>query len=224
MKIDHLIRSKRRTLALLVRRDGTLEVRAPLRMPLYQIETLIAGKSDWVIKRRVQMARLSKSSPPHHYQPGEEFLYLGKMFPLILAERSRPALALLEDGFHLARTARKRGSAAFTAWYKAEARRVFEERTALYAARFSLKAHGVRITAARTRWGSCGPQGSLNFTWRLVMAPLEILDYVVVHELAHLKIRSHSAAFWKLVAEMMPDYQTRRDWLKKNGHCLTLDS
>jgi hypothetical protein len=80
----------------------------------------------------------------------------------------------------------------------------------------------IRITSAKTRWGSCGSSGSLNFPWRLVMAPLDVIDYVIVHELVHLRIRNHSKRYWEAVKRIMPDYKARLDWLKQNGHRLQL--
>jgi predicted metal-dependent hydrolase len=108
----------------------------------------------------------------------------------------------------------------FEAWYKQQARQALTERVALRAAFHMLTVSGVRISSARTRWGSCSSRGSLSFTWRLVLAPLEVIDYVIVHELAHLRVRNHSPEFWKEVGRMMPDYAQRKQWLKDNGRML----
>lgn len=78
----------------------------------------------------------------------------------------------------------------------------------------------VKISSARGRWGSCGIKGTINFTWRLALAPLPVIDYVVVHELIHLVERNHSARFWRRVAQVIPDHQTHRRWLRQNGHLL----
>ena len=80
----------------------------------------------------------------------------------------------------------------------------------------------VRINSAKTRWGSCGPGGVLNFTWRLVMAPLDVIDYVVVHELSHLRVKDHSSKFWKVVESISPEYKKHRKWLRENGEKLSL--
>jgi predicted metal-dependent hydrolase len=93
---------------------------------------------------------------------------------------------------------------------------------ALYAAQHGFQPGRIRITSARTRWGSCSSKGTLSFTWRLVMAPLEVVDYVVIHELAHLRVKNHSQVFWDSVAALMPDYKRHVTWLKKNGRFLTL--
>jgi predicted metal-dependent hydrolase len=114
------------------------------------------------------------------------------------------------------------GEKLFTTWYKQQARWVIRERVEWFAARYKFIYSQVRISSARTRWGSCSSRGSLSFTWRLVMAPLEVVDYVVAHELAHLRIRNHSPAFWKEVEAILPDYKARQKWLKTNGRLLTL--
>jgi predicted metal-dependent hydrolase len=85
-----------------------------------------------------------------------------------------------------------------------------------------LTCRSVRITDAKERWGSCNAAGSLNFAWRLVMAPPPVIDYVIVHELAHLVEMNHSQRFWGLVGRILPDYAVRRKWLRENEHLLTL--
>lgn len=94
------------------------------------------------------------------------------------------------------------------------------ERTALYAERMQVSYKRITIRDQKTRWGSCSTAGNLNFNWRLVLAPREVLDYVVIHELAHRREMNHSAAFWRIVEAEMPDYRKYRDWLKKNGSFL----
>ena len=91
------------------------------------------------------------------------------------------------------------------------------ERTVLYAERMQVSYGRITIRDQKTRWGSCSAAGNLNFNWRLVMAPGEVLDYVVIHELAHRREMNHSAAFWNIVESEMPDYRRHREWLKKNG-------
>ena len=93
----------------------------------------------------------------------------------------------------------------------------FIERSVLYAAKMGVAFKKIRLNSAKTRWGSCGPQGNLSFNWRLIQAPTEVLDYVVVHELAHLIERNHSRRFWAKVAQFCPEYKTARKWLREKG-------
>lgn len=100
------------------------------------------------------------------------------------------------------------------------ARQLITERVAIYAAQTGLQPRAIRINSAQTRWGSCSPNGNVNFTWRLSLAPLHVIDYVVVHELVHLQEKNHSAQFWQKVAAIMPEYRAAHKWLHQNGHRL----
>lgn len=99
---------------------------------------------------------------------------------------------------------------------KALARDAFIERACLYAGKMGVDFKHIRLNSAKTRWGSCGPQGNLSFNWKLIQAPTPILDYVVVHELAHLIEANHSPRFWAKVGEYFPDYKMAKRWLKEN--------
>jgi predicted metal-dependent hydrolase len=106
-------------------------------------------------------------------------------------------------------------------WYRAQAREILAERVALYSQRSGLRCTAVNITGARTRWGSCSRRGSLSFTWRLVKAPLWVVDYVVAHEIAHLAHHNHSSRFWATVGELYPEFKLARNWLRENQARLT---
>lgn len=215
-----LVRSRRRSVALTVSREAVLTVRAPLRFPIDRIEAFIEEKRAWV-DRVMEKARFrSEEKENHTYQDGEVFWYVGARYPLRLSERSTPSLGFSGNEFVLARRFHSRAKERFLAWYRREAKRVLMERVEYFARQYELRYKMVTINAARTRWGSCSGVGRLNFTFRLVMAPLSVIDYVVVHELAHLAHRNHSRAFWNAVATMYPDFESARVWLKKNGHLL----
>lgn len=212
--IDKLVRSKRKTLSLIVETDGTLTVRAPLHMKEADIRRFVEAKENW-IKRKQAAAR--KDAPvPRRYLDGETFLYLGTTVPLRLIPGKGPALVM--DGvFKLSRSAQPRARSVFEAWYKRQARAVLHERVAFFATKYGFRVEKIRISSARTRWGSCSAKGTLSFAWRLVLAPPDVIDYVVVHELCHLKELNHSKAFWAQVEAILPDYKAKRKWLKQNG-------
>ena len=218
--IDQIIRSKRKTLAIIVGPDGKITVRAPLRLSRARIQELVEAKSDWLRKHQEQVRQAQKSPAAPTYQPGEKFYYLGTAYPLEIVERAAPALALENGSFRLARPAQGRAAQVFEDWYRRAARQVIGERTQALARRFGYTYRSLRITSARTRWGSCGAKGTLNFTWRLVMAPEAAIDYVIVHELAHLEIRNHGRQFWERVATLCPDYARQRRWLRANAWLL----
>ncbi len=216
----HLVRSKRRTLALVIERDGTLVVRAPLRMAEAEVRRFVEAKRNWIERKQAEAAK--EAVIPHRFVDGELFPFLGKLLPLRLVPDPEPALVMDGHGFRLSRSRQADGRALFVDWYRAQARNYIAARLEYFSHSHNMKPVGLRISSARTRWGSCSRKGTLSFTWRLVMAPPEVMDYVIVHELAHLHEMNHSPAFWALVEKMLPDYQQRRAWLKKNGNALQL--
>jgi len=219
--IDHLVRSRRKTIALIIQPSGALTIRAPLRMSDEQIKEFAYKHAEWIHKKQTE----AKASPPlqeKQFVDGETFLYLGKEYPLAIVTRQRPALTFNGNKFLLTYSNIPITSKIFQSWYKAQAQVVISKFTTFRAKQNKFKFLKIRISSARTRWGSCSGNGTLSFTWRLVLAPPEILDYVVVHELVHTQIRNHSKAFWKKVGEIKPGYKNHIRWLKQNGKYLTL--
>ena len=219
IEINKLIRSKRKTLSLIVEVDGTLTVRAPMRMKEADIQRFIETKKSWIKRKQAQTRE--EAVIPRQFMDGETFWYLGQEVPLRIVPGGEPALVM--DGFFkLAESARAQAQSVFEAWYKKQARALLTERVEFFAQAQGLKVKKIRISSARTRWGSCSAKGTLSFTWRLVMAPPDVIDYVVVHELCHLKELNHSKAFWAQVEKILPDYKQRRKWLKVSGAKLHL--
>jgi predicted metal-dependent hydrolase len=219
--IDQIIHSKRKTVSLIIQPDGTITVRAPLRMSKAHIGKFVQDHADWIRKHQAQ----ASAHPPvqeKYYIEGELFLFLGKEYPLIVTSQRKPSLVFSGCDFHLSKFQLSNAKQVFTLWYKAQARRVISQGVALHAKHNNFVYQKIRISSARTRWGSCSSNGTLSFTWRLVMAPPEVLDYVVLHELVHTKIKNHSRKFWEKLGEIMPDYKLRVIWLKQNGKYLNL--
>lgn len=220
IQIDKLIRAKRRSIALIVERDGSLTVRAPKRAAMRDIHAFIAEKADWILRSREKMKAVVPS-PKKQYTDGEKFLYLGDEYELSIVPPQRPALKF-DGGFILGSSAQARGENAFIRWYKERAAQMLTERVRHYSALHGFEPKQVKINSAKTRWGSCTSTGTINFTWRLVMAPPDVIDYVVLHELAHLRVKNHSPRFWKLVESLCPDFKRHRKWLRVHGERLSL--
>jgi predicted metal-dependent hydrolase len=219
VEIDQLIRSKRKTIALIVRPDGSLIVRAPQRASSQSIQEFVAKNIRWIEKKQAQV-RAAAPPSPKKYLSGESFEFLGNAYPLEILQGGQKNV-LLEDGkLKLAESARGRAGIVLERWYREQARGILKERVDFYARQHGFHYRRFGITSARTRWGSCSASGSLNFSWRLIQAPMEAVDYVVVHELVHTVFHDHSKKFWEKVEMIMPDYRQRRKWLKNNGHRL----
>ena len=221
IEINQIIRTKRKSIALIVKRDATLIVRAPLHASDTQIMEIVQKKAGWIREKKA-WARLNfLKTRQRDYVNGEIFWYLGNKYNLEIIEHAGSQLAF-KDKFFLAHRAVPKARLIFEAWYREQARLVIGGRVEWYAKKTGLSYNRIKITSATTRWGSCSSRGNLNFTWRLVMAPLPVIDYVVVHELAHLLERRHSKAFWLKVMAILPDYKRRKKWLDRNGEELRL--
>lgn len=220
--IDELVRTRRKSIALIVQPDGRLLVRAPLRASQAEILAVVEKHSRWILKKQAQARAMRLTHPPHTYLPGDEFWYLGAPRRLEVVEGSRPALMLRGDVFRLSRLSLPKAATIFRNWYRAQAKRFFADRVSALAARYGFQPRAVRVTSARRRWGSCSPSGTLAFSWRLMIAPPAVIDYVILHELIHLEIKNHSPAFWSRVQQLVPDYKTCVRWLKTHA-CLATD-
>ena len=215
IKIDKLIRSKRKSIGLQIAPDATLIVRAPYFVTLQELQHVVLNKHDWIISKQAMVrSRLAKQKKIELIA-GACLLYLGNLCRLeFIPEQKNVFLEghriYVKDGE--ASQIRK----LLITWYKEEAQRILSERVGFIARRSGIEYKSVAISRAKRRWGSCGPSGELNFNWRLIMTPPFVLDYVVVHELAHIKIRNHSRYFWNTVSSMMPDYKKSEHWLKEN--------
>jgi predicted metal-dependent hydrolase len=220
-KIDRIVHSRRKTIAILVTPDGQLEVRAPHGVSRRQIEAIVTQKAAWIQNNRERALKTASLTQRRPLQAGCHLWYLGKSYPLRV-NSSAPARVVFDNGFSLPEASLPRAAELLEDWYKKQARAIITARVAYFERTFGLKVRSIRITSARTRWGSCSHLNMLNFTWRLVMAPAGVIDYIVAHEMAHLVEKNHSRAFWAQVEHMLPDYKLYRAWLKANGRFLDL--
>lgn len=221
MIIDQIIRSRRKTISLVVTSEGKLVVRAPLHFPQSRIVDLVNQKTSW-IEKKLNLARKNRPlTTGYQFVQGSQFWYLGKLFELSINNGNSPVLCL-DKQFHLAKKALPYAERVFIHWYREQARRLFAERASFIANRYGFKYRKIMITSAQTRWGSCSTSGTLSFPWRLVMAPPSIIDYVVVHELVHTIEKNHQKKFWERVAAIEPDYKNHIQWLKENGPSLRI--
>lgn len=213
IKIDKIIRSRRRSIALVVCPDATLVVRAPMRISLEYIKDLVFRKRLWIDKKRKQALKNGPPAKAKEFIDGESFFYLGEVYKFKITEIKK-----IEIGEHLFFPARylNKARAKMIEWYKQRAKEEIAKRATILSRVTGWNFRSISITSAKTRWGSCGARGSINFTWKLVIAPLSIIDYVVVHELAHMVERNHSARFWSKVEAVLPDYKIRQKWLRDN--------
>lgn len=212
LKPQKIVRSSRKTIAIIVNQQGELIVRAPHRTPMRDIEKFICQKERW-IHDKISQANVQNDAFENSQQKMQNsVLFLGKYYPIHAGTTPKVKIS---DGALVLPTAENR-TALLEAWYRAQAKEILSQRVQIYAKYMQLTCKSVKITGARTRWGSCSGQNAINFTWRLILCPPEVIDYVVVHELCHIVHKNHASAFWELVAQVLPNYKEQEKWLKEN--------
>ncbi len=214
-------RKRKKTISLHIREGGKIVVYAPYDAPKCEIEGFILEKKSWIVQKVWEKERAPKETEKT-FIPGEKFLYLGEWYPLEIGDNHlrKGRLTLSFGKFILDKNHIEEAKDLFIQWYKAEAREKIAGRVHYHSQRLQLFPTGTRITSAKWRWGSCSHDNRLSFSWRIILAPLNIIDYVMIHELVHIKEKNHSQRFWNYVASILPDYKEYRLWLKKNGHAL----
>ncbi|MGK9477117.1 M48 family metallopeptidase [Melioribacter sp. OK-6-Me] len=218
IKIDKLHKTNRKTVLLQILPGGKLIVRAPKNITQLELDRIILNHSNWIIKKKELLK--NQFVMKKEFSEGEQFLFLGNNYTLIYSDITKNII--LSDNLYINPKKKHIAEKLIQNLYRDKAKEIIRERVFYYASKFGYQFKSIRITSAKKRWGSCSYNGNLNFSWRLIMAPVDIIDYVVVHELVHLRIKNHSKVFWDKVAELMPDYYARRNWLKKNGNMLDL--
>ncbi len=214
--------SKRRTIGFVIN-DAGLSVVAPKWVTVTQIEESIAEREDWITRKTFEWQEFTKKRDGLRvdWGDGARVRYLGTEITVRLDNSSdvTKAGALFDDNLlRIALPAQANNEQIknrVESWLQSRAKIIFAERIPLYSQKLGSAPTRWALSSARTRWGSCAHDGSIRLNWRLVQFPLDIIDYVVAHELAHLKELNHGPEFWRTVGELFPDYEQKRRWLKQ---------
>ncbi|RXA19952.1 M48 family peptidase [Methanosarcina sp. MSH10X1] len=217
----------RKRAAILVRPDLRVEFRAPQALGTDAIRKMVQGKAQWIVRKLELFEANRQPEQEKQYLDGESYLYLGTEYPLriVFADNAKRPLAYFRDSGLTVEI--PEGSPAdrvpFLAkeaiwnFYSKRAEEEVEKILASYSKKLGVVPPAFKVKHQKRRWGSCSAGNILRINFQLLMAPPEQLEYVVVHELCHVKEKNHSARFWKLVRELMPDYKEYRNSLKKDG-------
>ncbi|PPD33498.1 MAG: metal-dependent hydrolase [Methylomonas sp.] len=228
-----LRRSPRATRVRIVVKPGSVEVVAPPKVSERRIVQFIQAKQQWIVSALAKMQakmHLSNSIAPIAYGQGADVSYQGRIYKLATkSSKLKNAKVEFVDGFiaHVPESLVDEHhsdaiKSALERWMKKQAKVHVEQLVNRHAPRHKLFPQSIKIKTQKSRWGSCGIRNDININWLLVMAPEQVLEYVVVHELCHIQQRNHSRHFWALVEEHLPDYHQHRLWLKKHGSQLMM--
>ncbi len=210
---DKIVYSNRKTLSISVDVFGRLTVRAPRRYSRERIDAFLKEKEGWIYKKQAERKGAGMRLPPENLH-GYVFSLLGEDAEIRLYEGEKIAFEKEKGLLYLPE---KKSRERLVKWLKENAKRILSTVTAQWAATMQVSYRSVTITSARTRWGCCTAENALRYTFRLLYCPREIIEYVVVHELAHTLQKNHSPQFWREVEKYIPDWRARRKWLKAHG-------
>jgi predicted metal-dependent hydrolase len=214
-----VIFSDRRTLGLTVERDRSVVVRAPSGTSPERIEEFVQARKQWIIEKQAHPQKYRAPRPMKELVSGESILYLGRSYRLDVRDGDKERVTL--DGKFLVCGPRHADlKELFREWFIDRAKLTIPPRVEFYAQRMGTFYNAVMISDMKYRWGSCTPKKNLNFNWRLIKAPMHVVDYVVVHELAHILEHNHSPRFGQHIKTQVPRFAEGKDWLKRHGECL----
>ena len=226
--VDVIKRPKRRTVQIRITVNNDISLLVPSHFTNYHIQECLAKYSNW-LEKKIKANLLLPKKPLFLCQDNDEINYLGEPYTLKLAYGKRVKATFNEKTLiftspHISESQedKKKRLAKFESWMKEQARQIIEDRVYIFAKEMGVTYNQIRFKRQKTCWGSCSSKKNLNFNYLLIMAPLTIIDYVVIHECAHLIHMNHSAEFWSVVERYYPNYKKAKLWLKKNGHLLTL--
>ncbi|WP_280770076.1 M48 family metallopeptidase [Salipaludibacillus daqingensis] len=210
-----------------------VKVTAPRDTNEQQLQKLLHKKAPWILTKWKAFNEIIDKPAPKEFVSGEKFTYLGRNYRLKVHKKeeiNNVRLAFNRGKFisevpaHFSEEEKNEEfSTAFKKWYNTQGEKKLNERLAIYTEKMNIVPEKVKLKEQKMRWGTCTPNGSLYLNWRIIMAPIPIVDYLLVHELAHLKHPNHSKEFWRLVRSIIPDYEQRKEWLRVNGPRLTIE-
>jgi predicted metal-dependent hydrolase len=211
--------SQRRTMEIIVDRDGSLVLATPPSVPREALEQFVDENLVWIYTKLAEKEAQARPKSPREYVSGEGFPYLGRSYRLKLVDgaRRQAPLRLYRSRFELRRDVVPYARDHFIRWYTLHLRPVLDRHIAALVNRVGAEPREVRIQDLGYRWGSSNRRGHLYFHWRVAMLPHRMIEYLVTHELVHLVERSHSDAFWERLERVIPDYADRQRWLKEHG-------
>ena len=208
---------RRKTIELAVERDGLLTILAPVGTAQPILERFVHEKRFWIYKKLAEKDALRSPKVSKEFVNGEGFPYLGRSYRLLLVDDQDEPIKLIKGRFRLRRSDVPQAKTCFITWYIDHARPWIAHRISEHADRLGKQPTGLEVRDLGFRWGSCGKSGGLNFHWATILLPPSIVEYVVVHELVHLLEPNHTPEFWTRIERVMPDYETRKEWLAENG-------
>ena len=217
-----LILSKRKTMSIEISAEGEVKVRAPMGISEEVIISQVMEKGKWILEKREEAYKRNSKKVEKNYKDGDLFMYLGNKYSLKIKFSpflKRISVRIIGKELVVCMTEynKERLRKAIELWYREEGVRIIKDRVNHYLKFYPVKPRSIKVKEQKRRWGSCTYYNDLLFNWRCIMAPLKVVDYIVVHEMTHIVHKDHSKNYWNFVSKIIPNYKEQKMWLKENG-------
>jgi len=216
-----LVTTERKTLGLSVERDRSIVVRAPKSVNENEIADFIERKKFW-LHQKLNHPQKYKPAKKKEFISGAAIMYLGRNYKLNITNQDHDDIKF-NNSFIISKKNQSKAYDLFREWYLQKAEEKIIQKAKTHAKNLGVEYDNIKVSDLRFRWGSCTPKNNLNFNWRLIKAPLPVVEYVIVHELAHLIENNHTPKFWNIVKTQLPRFKQAKEWLRENGHLLEVD-
>lgn len=210
-------RSRRKTVSIFIERDGSVSARVPEKLSDDEIKEVLKSKEYQIFKNLAEWEQLNEKRTNREYVNGQSFLYLGRNYRLNIGDEASSKLTLKNGYFLLHESQKDKAKELFIEFYKEKLNEKITPIIDRYKNQLGVSPNEVKIMELQNRWASCSNKGNVNFHWKCAMAPIDVLSYIVVHELAHLIHPNHTNAFWNEIDKVYPKYDSQVQWLKLNG-------
>ena len=215
-------KSKRKTVSIFIERNGSVSARVPEKLNDNEIEEVLKGKEYQIHKNLAEWKQLNERYVLREFVNGQSFLYLGRNYLLKLVEKELGEVQFVKGRFLLSNKELDKAKEYFVEFYRNKLKEKIKPLVRKYQSQLGVKPNEVKVMELKNRWGSCSAKGNINFHWKCVMAPIDALEYIVVHELVHLIHLNHTPEFWNELDKILPSYNKQMNWLRLNGVGMTL--
>ncbi|HRT37787.1 MAG TPA: SprT family zinc-dependent metalloprotease [Caldisericia bacterium] len=221
-EIEKVIKSNRKTFCIEIDDYGKIILRIPKNSSDLEIEKFLNKHKNWIYKKLKVIEKREIELYPKKFIEGEMFLFLGNFYKLKIVKNQKEKIMLNNNEMNISDKYKTDIRKVIIEFYKKKAFEIISDRVNFYSKKYGYDYNKIKLTSANKRFGSCTNKGNLNFTFRLIMVPIEVIDYVVVHELVHLVDKTHKKSFYEKVEKILPDYKKRIKWLNDNSYLLKI--
>lgn len=210
-------KSKRKTVSIFIERDGSVSARVPETLSNEEVKDIIKAKEYQIFKNLAEWTQLNENAVEREYVNGQSFLYLGRNYRLKLVDEKLGEVRFIKNTFFLNKQDKHKAKELFIQFYKDKLNSKIHPIIERYKNQLDVEPNQIKVMELQNRWASCMQNGNVNFHWKCAMAPIDVLHYIVVHELVHLIHNNHTQVFWNEVDKILPNYDEQVNWLKING-------